>query len=593
MGQTTRHILLPTLAALHLAVCVSPRAACAQLASSADQHLGAPQLIPADTDGHFWLVQQSRDAKLVLSANESFFPQLGLRATAAQVNPASGAKNTDPPRLNGGKQLTGITSWGPGRAAEWGVLLRHAGEVEATIQLREAVAAEFTLRLARRQDNHTAANPQETTVQFAPNATSAQVSLSLPPGSTGMQSLQLICTQANPGTEVTRIELAGPGVKEAAVLRKRWRPAAAHTKFSASQAANDIRLWVMEMDAAPGTLPFYSPITTPFGYYGPTWRPDGTVNAGFNFSLWSFGRGKQAPPIEQLSHLLAVGDREASFGGFAHEGTGVKVRNWEPLQGRQGQRQALALRVEPGVPYDTYYSYFYASDEQRWRLFGVGNRYNRGKPLQSLWVGSFVEVPGRPEAQRTGLYPRRMRYRGWVMDVHSKWSVLDQMGVGNIDQKTQLTHTHRGVTDDGWFFLETGGWTFRRANKERQVTLPPARGGRDETPDYLAPSRVPALLTTPSAVDLQLAKASSEANATGVLTVRNVATAATLTLYWGATDALTFADRWAHQRQLPGIAEGANRFTIPDWPSDKPLFVRALLRNSEGQYWSPTTAARP
>ena len=72
----------------------------------------------------------------------------------------------------------------------------------------------------------------------------------------------------------------------------------------------------MEMDAVPGDLGFYAPITTPFGYYGPTWQADGTVNAGFNFSLWSYGRGQEEPPVEQLSHLLAIGNRDATFGGF-------------------------------------------------------------------------------------------------------------------------------------------------------------------------------------------------------------------------------------------------------------------------------------
>jgi len=177
----------------------------------------------------------------------------------------------------------------------------------------------------------------------------------------------------------------------------------------------------MEMDAMPGELPFYSPITTPFGYYGPTWQANGKVNSSFNFSLWSFGRGKKAPPIEQLSHLLAAGDPKADLGGFSHEGTGVKIRNWEPLAGRQGQSQALALRVEPGTPYDTYYSYFYASDEKRWRLFGVGNRYNDGKPLKSLWVARFLAAPRRTDVHGTGVDRRTMRTRGCRMNTNGKW----------------------------------------------------------------------------------------------------------------------------------------------------------------------------
>ncbi len=132
--------------------------------------------------------------------------------------------------------------------------------------------------------------------------------------------------------------------------------------------------------------------------------------------------------------MLAVGHPEASFGGFGHEGTGVKIRNWEPLAGRQGQRQVLARRAEPGETYDTYFSYFYAADERRWRLFGVGNKYNKRKQLKSLWVGSFVEVPGTPHVQRSGPYPRVMRYRGWVMENNGAWHQLDRMTNGNINR---------------------------------------------------------------------------------------------------------------------------------------------------------------
>ena len=107
----------------------------------------------------------------------------------------------------------------------------------------------------------------------------------------GRHSLMLICDRSAEDTRLHWIEVSGEAARQSAVLRKRWRPAAAHTKLSSSRPTGDIRLWVMEMDAVPGTLSFYCPITTPFGYYGPTWRPDGTVNTSFNFSLWSYGRG--------------------------------------------------------------------------------------------------------------------------------------------------------------------------------------------------------------------------------------------------------------------------------------------------------------
>jgi hypothetical protein len=342
----------------------------------------------------------------------------------------------------------------------------------------------------------------------------------------------------------------------------------------------------MEMDAVPGTLSFYCPITTPFGYYGPTWRADGTVNTSFNFSLWSYGRGQSEPPVEQLSHLLAVGNPEASFGGFGHEGTGVKIRNWEPLAGRQGQRQVLALRVEPSEMYDTYYSYFYAADERRWRLFGIGNKYNRRRPLKSLWVGSFVEVPGPPHVQRSGPYPRVMRYRGWVMEDNGTWHQLDRMGNGNINRTTGLTHTDRGVTDDGWFYLQTGGWIFPKPSAGEYIELPADQ--QQPTVEYLTPEHIAALKSVPSGVSTPTAdRAGSQLR--GSFRVRNLAQSPQVTLYWGTREGLTFADRWENAIRLEAPQEGENAFAIDNLPSDTTVYARLLLTNSEGQFWSPAT----
>ena len=139
--------------------------------------------------------------------------------------------------------------------------------------------------------------------------------------------------------------------------------------------------------------------------------------------------------------------------------------------------------VVPSEIYDTYYSYFYLAEKNEWRLFGVGNKYNKGKPLKSLWVGSFVEVPGPPHVQRTGLYPREMRYQGWVVQEDGQLLQLDTMSGGDVDKQTGLTYTHRGVTDDGWFFYERVGLVYTSA---KGVELTKGNQLKD-LPAYLAP----------------------------------------------------------------------------------------------------------
>lgn len=527
--------------------------------------------IPNSPD-RFYMGQRSGDGRLILTPNEAFFPKLGLTASGRGCV-------EDVENLNGGKSFATINKWDAGDTAEWGLFFETTGKVTIRVWMSATnEQSKFTLRVGEKSV------PIETKISgdrpaFVGMAT---VMIQQP----GQQTLKLTCDDASPGCNLHWIEISGAAATNAAVLRKRWRPAAAHTKFSSSTAKENIRLWVMEMDAVPGDLGFYSPITTPFGYYGPTWKADGMVNAGFNFSLWSFARGKPEPPVQQLSHLLGIGNRRATFGGFDHEGTGVKVRDWEPLAGRQGQRQVLALRVEPGEQYDTYYSYFYEADTKRWRLFAIGNKYNKEQPLKSLWVGSFVEVPGPPHVQRTGPYERTMRYRGWVMDTAGEWHPLDQMQNGNVNRQTGLTHTDRGLTKDGWFYLQTGGWTFRKGSPAAHVTLPDAQ--QVKRPDYLTDQDITFLKSVPSAITATIEKRTAN-RIQGTFQIRNLGADAEATIFWGTAEGLTFADRWQNHKPLEDLHEGENTFSIDTTESEQPVFVRLLLRNNEGQFWSPQT----
>ena len=522
-----------------------------------------------DEPGSVCMLQKTRDNVLYLTPNESFFPKRGLVAAGQGQVP-------DLENLNSGKSFSWIEKWDAGDVAEWVWFAPQAGEGTITLWMTaKSNGGMFSMSMDNKSVSFSVKSQKETGMAFT-----CPFQVTEP----GLHRLQLVCEKAAAGTQFHWMTLSGACVKGAAVLRKRWRPAAAHTKFSSSQAKKPIRLWVMEMDALPGDLGFYAPITTPFGYYGPTWQADGTVNAGFNFSLWSYGRGQAEPPIEQLSHLLAIGNRDATFGGFGHEGTGVKIRDWDPLTGHQGQRQVLALRVVPSETYDTYYSYFYIADKDEWRLFGVGNKYNKGKPLKSLWVGSFVEVPGPPHVQRTGLYPREMRYRGWVVQEDGQLFQLDRMAGGDVDKQTGLTYTHRGVTDDGWFFLRTGGLSFHKPHAPGGVDL--AKGNHlKDLPSYLASEHKKSLLTVPSAVTVQ----SVEVTSSGLeiaSQIEGLGSNPELEVYWGAEDGLTFADRWEHSERISDVKDGKNVFVVNNAKVPQDGVIRLFLKNDSGQFWS-------
>ncbi|MCP4506188.1 MAG: DUF3472 domain-containing protein [Fuerstiella sp.] len=559
-----------------LSLCVSLCAASepARKLSAGIGQLSAPiEWMPDPDRGELtYMIQRTRDARLFLTPNECFFPKLGMVAEGAGTIP-------DIANLNGGHSFAYITQWDADDQVEWGIWLPNAGRVTIHVSTSDCASGQFSVNLSGQEQILSVPQTDDNTLTL-----SAVLEFNIE------RSGRHILRITNTGTAPERarlhwVEISGQAVREGAVLRKRWRPAAAHTRFSSSQNPEAVRLWVIEMDAVPGSLDFYAPITTPFGYYGPTWNADGTVNSSFNFSLWSYGRKDAAPPIQEHSHLLAIGHRSATFGTFGHEGTGVKIRDWEPLAGRQGQRQVLALRVEPGQTQSTYFSYFYAVDEKRWRLFGAGRKKNKRKPLTSLTAGSFVEVPGPPPRQRTGPYERRMRYRGWVMDADGRWYGIDRMSAGDVHNETGLTYTDRGITADNWFYLQTGGWTFRKPPSDGEVRAQPfERGGIP----YLADDKLHVLKSVPSAIEVTgVERMGDKARVT--FNIRNAGTRPEVVVHSGRTEGLTFTDRWAHRTHVERPGEGTNQVVLGIRPAEHPLLIRLYLRNDEGQFWSTQT----
>ena len=65
----------------------------------------------------------------------------------------------------------------------------------------------------------------------------------------------------------------------------------------------------------------YSPVTTPFGYYGTSFDADRRSNGAFNFSMW--GKEDAASNLKVMPHLIGLGSPEGEFSGFGHEGSGV------------------------------------------------------------------------------------------------------------------------------------------------------------------------------------------------------------------------------------------------------------------------------
>ena len=140
------------------------------------------------------------------------------------------------------------------------------------------------------------------------------------------------------------------------------------------------------------------------------------------------------------------------------------------------------------------------------------------------------------------------------------------------------------MTDDGWFFLQTGGLSFHKPHSAGGVDLTKDNQLKD-LPAYLAPEHKESLLSVPSEVTVQ----SVEVTPGGLkieYRIDHLGKSPELKVYWGAQDGLTFADRWEHSERLPNVKEGKNEFTLKSATPLNNARLRLFLKNDDGQFWS-------
>lgn len=531
--------------------------------------------------------QRTPDGTLVLTPNQSYF--LGS-LTATGRGPAG----LPLAAWNKNRSFRAIAGWNsPEDAIRWHLWFVRTGLVRARVFLDVAAqqaGASVTVQLGDE-------DLRRITVPAEGEETAQPWKLVFTVRRTGLVTLTLRGVPSAPRRAIARfvkLELRGAAVADASVLRSRWRPAAIHsgafTSRDLQRNGGRSSLWIMQIRPELGVLGAYAPITTPFGYFGSPFDPDGSVRM-LNFSMWSYSRHQSAPPVARLSHLLALGSPKARFGGFNDEGTGVKPLGWNPFVGLRVREQFLALRVVRGTPYDTYYGYYLDPRTQDWRLYAIGRKYVSRRQFrnESLTPGAFVEVPGMADRQRTGDVSREVDFRGWVCDEHGAWHRLDTMA-GPARVRGRLNQTW-GVTTDGWFSLRMGGMAYYEFDGRAGRTRLPRRFIHEPRPPCMAPDKLRQLDAVPVSVTLPPAKNIRSTAAVIPVTVDQHGATGTLTLYWGPADQLTFAGRWPHSRSHPGVGNGRVNFSVDHLRPATKYYYRALLVDRRCRIWSFTTGA--
>lgn len=388
--------------------------------------------------------------------------------------------------------------------------------------------------------------------------------------------------------DVKKLVLSGTAAKDIKPVILRWRPSAVHCGFKNSTNPANVILAVHEVTIHSTNEYSYSPIITPFGYYGSTWDNKKQQFGGVNFSLWSFAAGENPPPTEEFSHLIAVG-KGLFIDGFNHEGTGSKARGDNPFDKMNGNTQVLAVKKVPGNPYDVYYSYYWETNLRKWLLYGCGKKYNNSS-LKYLTTGAFVEVPGAAETQRSNNVKRDVRFKGWLMNENNEWFPMDQMNPsGSLESNS---YKNWGIDNENRFFMQMGGFDPLLTTKPGTFTVTELS---NTFPEYLSPENMADLSRLPATINMVPASNITNNSAKVSFTLDAAGTNAKATLYWGETDGLTFVEgnkgngglvKWDNHIEVPISETGLVEYNLSNLELDTKYFYRLQLINDEGETWS-------
>ncbi len=533
-----------------------------------------------------YLVQQESNSRLQLNASNGFFDR-GFSAAGQTAAPAD-EKHLIPSHfdhlvLRGG--MADVT-------ARWHVLISSPGAL--------TIRPQFTVPASERQTRWEI-SVRNTRRTFMPaSEESTPLTFSVDQAGRHTVVLRRLDNDVPGETQIHGLLVSCPAATKAGVIRARWRPAAIHTQYSSSTCP-ETKMWVFETQSVT-PVSSYSPITTRFGYFGASFGSDGRAAGGVNFSMWAASRNaKQAPPLNEMPHLLATGNPQAEFGGFGHEGSGVKIRNWEPFA-HHPRSVIQALRVQSKDGYDTWTGYLFDERTRRWVLYAVGRRptqLRRGQTETFLRPASFCEIPGPPATQRSGDIRRIMRRRGWFYGEDHRWHPVDRQTSGN--PRTARDPVNKFIAaEDGWFLMGTGG--VEMLDPVTEVRLSETS---DRLPVFLQPDVAQQLFELP----VEFGETSAEAGrttATVSYDLKDAGPDATAVLHYGPVDCLTFvarklhgtekagvsekllsADRvWAHTTATQSVSNGRNRFQLDNLKPATRYFYRLLVTNRRGKSWA-------
>ena len=546
------------------------------------------------------------------------------------------------PILQGDQGLIGYSFGYLGRlsdqirgTARWHLWCPSAGEIKATFfMLVPAAEADhpWSIKLgdetrALKVHASDGQSPQKQTLAFTVERA-------------GKVTFAVDCTTTPPAAEtrIYFIRLEGSAVKGASLLRTRWRPAAVHVHYVAPQTCPGPRMWVFETVNLRKTRSF-SPLTTPFGYFGIVFENGGRIRPGakFAFSMWIPTHDPtKAPPIASMPRLIGTDLPEAQYSTFGGEGSGVKFENAAAYK-NGADRAIQALRMETTGDLRTFFGYFYDEQEHHWKLFASAQRLkkraNNGPLLAE--IGSFCEIPGPANVERSGDMVRESKRRGWFYGSDRQWYRAqlksDEQDLqkpadtavpetGPVKKSRPHKKPHKVIADsprisdqrayymqdysaEGWMAMATGGMDFHRDDRSHREKPIPNDGRPAPLPEYLSPEKISQLFELP--VDFGVSKASevSSDHATIDIEIKKTGANSKAILYYGTVDCLTYLPKkvdkgsaieidmyrpertWQSATPEQKVATGTNRFVLNGLKPGTTYYYRPFVVHDRGKSW--------
>jgi hypothetical protein len=381
-------------------------------------------------------------------------------------------------------------------------------------------------------------------------------------------------------------------------------------------------------------------LTTPFGYFGTSFE-DGVLippGAGFNFSMWIAGRGAtQAPPVEKMARLIGTDIPAAEYSTFGGEGTGVKFRAAAAYK-NGADRTIQALRVEATGDVRTFYGYFYDEGERRWRLYASAQSPADRKNMSGILAstGSFCEIPGPPNRERSGDLVRAIKRRGWFFGSDQKWyraqfngdapdapELADPVAVeAEPATNPKARRKARPASDalpetasskrvyylpdyatDGWMGMATGG--MEPSLDPPSSHQPPTQKNsvRASLPEYLSPEKTVELFALPVRFGASRASEISSNQATIDYELKKTGPNSMAILYYGTVDSLTYPPKdvtkgsaveldmyrpertWQSATPEQKVMTGMNKFELHGLKGSTTYYYRLFVTHDQGKSW--------